>query len=294
MEKKAVVVSASGFLGKKVKKVFEESGWQVSATSFPAESGSKGLDVTDAKAVNKFVAESKASVVINCSALTSVDWCEENREECFAVNALGPKNLAIACRNAKAKLVHFSTAFVFSGEEQKAYSEEDALKPLNAYAESKAEAEKHIQEVFEDFIIIRTTDLYGFNDMNDKPCFPLWVLGKLKEGKGFEIVKDQFSQPALIDDVASASLKLVELGEKGIFHIFGPNYLSKFEFAQRTAKAFGFDSNLVNPIPTSESPMKAPRPKFLRMATQKASALGIKPSGVDKGLALMKKQMGKN
>jgi len=292
MEKNAVVVSAPGFLGKKITKAFEKAGWGLVPTSFPAAPGMRSLDVTDRKAVEKLVLGNAPSVVINCSALTSVDWCEENREKCFAVNALGPQNLAAACAKSGAKLVHFSTAFVFDGKEKRAYAESHELKPLNVYAESKAEAEKNIMAELEDFIIIRTTDLYGFNDKGDKPCFPLWVLGRLREGKEFGIVDDQLSQPTLIDDVASAALKLVELNQNGIFHIFGRDYLSKFEFAQRAAKAFGFDPGMVKPISTAGSPMKAPRPRFLKMDTSKAASLGIMPRGIDHGLAVMKRQMG--
>ena len=290
-EKKVIIVSASGFLGQKVKKVFEKAGWKTISTEFPKKGNGFELDVTDEKAVLDFILEKDSEVVVNCSALTSVDWCEEHREECFAVNSNGVENLAKACKKTGAKFVHFSTVFVFSGEEGKIYSEDSKIKPLNVYAESKVEAEKAIQAELSDFLIIRSTDLYGFNSSNDKPCFPLWVLEKLKQGNEFEIVNDQFSQPTMIDGAADSVLKLVGLGEKGIFHIFGRDYLNKFEFAQLVAMEFGFDKDLIKPIATDASPMKAKRPKYLKMNRDKALALGINPIGVKEGLVLLKKQM---
>jgi len=275
------VISASGFLGAKVSRLFKEKSFKVVDTFFPKPEGIEGfeLDITDLDAIRAFFEKVSPTIVINCSAVTAVDWCEEHREECFKVNVSGVENLAEACKENNAKLVHFSSAFVFSGRTEKPYTEEDEMNPVNTYSESKAEAEKVVSKL-ENFIIIRTTDLYGFNKPGEKN-FVTWVLQNLKEGKGFGVVNDQFSQPALIDDVAKATLDLVNLYEKGIFHIFGTDYLSKYDFAVKIALAFGFDPKLIKPISTAESPLKATRPMKLPMNLEKATRLGIKTVGID-------------
>lgn len=291
MAKTVAVISASGFLGAKMAKGFEKAGFKVFPTFFSKEGNGTELDVTNAAAVNAFFKETKPDIVVNCSALTRVDWCEEHKEQCFKVNAEGVKNLAVGCKKSKTKLVHFSTAFVFDGKKESPYIEEDTLNPLNVYSESKAESEKAVREGLEDFLIIRTVDLYGFNKPGEKN-FVTWVLENLKTGKEFGVVNDQFSQPALIDDLVSATLKLVELDKKGVFHVFGPEYLSKYDFAVKAAKAFGFGSSKIKPISTKGSPLKAARPMTLKTSNEKVLSLGVKLHNIDEGLAIMQKQIG--
>lgn len=289
--KKIAVISASGFLGKKIESLSESKGYRVMATYFPKKDGQEGteLDVTNQEAVLQFVEGVSPNAVINCSALASVDWCESHKQQCFDVNIGGVKNLANACLSANAKLVHFSTGFVFDGKKEN-YVEEDETNPLNVYSVSKLESEKAIREVLEDYLLIRSVDLYGFSSRQARG-FVTWLLNNLREGKEFGVVNDQFSQPTLIDDLANAVLRLIELNKKGIFHIVGPDYISKYHFALMVAQTFGFNPELIKPISTAESPLKSKRPMTLRMSTKKAASLGIKVRKVEDGLALMKEQM---
>ncbi len=291
-DKAIALISAGGFFGKKIAAIAKEQQYNVIPTYFPKREENCGieLDATKREAVKRFVAQAAADTVINCSAITAVDWCEQHRRKCFDVNVVGAKNIALACKANGKKMVHFSTGFVFDGNRQ-LYREGDSVKPLNVYAESKAESEKVVMKTISDYLIIRTIDLYGFNNENDPQCFVTWVLQKLRQGKQFAVVKDRFTQPTLIDELAAATMRLIELNARGVFHVVGSQYISKYKLALKTADTFGFDKKLLKPIATAELQQKAKRPILLRLSTKKAQKLGIKMHGIKEGLRLMKQQM---
>jgi len=124
------------------------------------------IDIVSVGECKKAVTEVKPDIVINAAAYTNVDGCETARNECFAVNAEAVKNIADACRDAKIKIVHFSTDYVFDGTAQEPYREDDPCNPINVYGESKLAGEKYLQALSDNYLLIRTSWLYGLKGKN--------------------------------------------------------------------------------------------------------------------------------
>ncbi len=308
-----VLVIGAGFLGRKLVEVFSKNGFKVEATSLrkklnkivftiSAEDGGIeeplpanlpfSLDITGKKAVEEFFKKSKPEIVILAASLTNVDYCEEHPEEAEKINVEGTKNVIEECKKSNSKLVFYSTDFVFDGEKGN-YSEIDKTKPLCVYAKTKLEGEKLIEKNLqkENFLILRTSTLYGFGIDFDKKPFTDWVIESLKSGKKINAVFDQITCPTLIDDLANATLKLVQKKKCGLYHAVGSEAISRFDFAKKIAKIFGLDESLINEIKSSELFQKAKRPKDSSLGISKLENEGIEMSNVEQGLKEMKRQM---
>jgi dTDP-4-dehydrorhamnose reductase/intein/homing endonuclease len=186
-------------------------------------------------------------------------------------------------------LLH-NTDYVFDGTKS-SYSEKDKPKPLNYYGKTKAIAEKVIQLLGVDNIIVRTAVLYGIGGYGKKP-FPLWVLENLKERKEIKVVVDQSNNPTLADDLAKILSMLYEKDFFGLFHAVGKDNVSRYEFALKVAEVFNLNKNLIKPIVTPELRQVALRPRKLELSTKKLQrVLGIVPLGVEDGLGILKKQL---
>ncbi len=284
-----VLVIGAGFLGRKLVEVFSKNNFEVEATTKDGISFS-ALDITDKKAVQDFFKKAKPKTVILTASLTNVDYCEEHPEDAKKINVAGTKNVVEECRKSNSKLVFYSTDFVFGGETGN-YSEKDKTKPLCVYARTKFEAEKLIQENLKDFLILRTSTLYGFGIDFDKKPFTEWVIESLKSGKKITVVSDQITCPTLIDDLAIATLKLVQKNKKGLFHCVGSEAISRFGFAKKISKVFELDESLITEINSSSLLQKANRPKNSSLSISKIKSEGIEMHGAVEGLELMKKQI---
>jgi len=288
-----VLLIGAGFLGRKLVEVFSKNGFKVEATSKEGQSFS-ALEITDKKAVEEFLKKSMPKIVILTASLTNVDYCEENPDEANEINVLGTKNVIDSCKSIGAKLVFYSTDFVFDGEKGN-YSEKDKTNPLCVYAKTKLEGEKLIEKNLkkENFLILRTSTLYGFGiDFGKKP-FTEWVIESLEKGKKIDAVSDQITRPTLIDDLAKATLTLVRKKKCGLYHAVGSEAVSRLDFAKKIAKVFELDEKLINEIKSSALLQKAKRPKNSSLDISKLKTEGIEMHNVFDGLELMKKQFSK-
>ena len=155
---KILITGAYGMLGSDLREVLKN--YELICT------GSKDLDITDEDAVIDFISEKMPDFVINAAAYTAVDDCETHYDEAYAVNAIGPKNLAIACKKIDVPLVHISTDYVFDGSKKTPLVETDKLGPQSAYGKTKLAGEQFIQENAEKYFILRTAWLYGLHGGN--------------------------------------------------------------------------------------------------------------------------------
>jgi len=171
------------------------------------------LSITDADAVGELIALRKPEVVFNCAAYNAVDRAEVAREEAFAVNAQGPRNVAVACRRHGAALVHFSTNFVFDGKHDEPYVEADEPAPLSVYGASKLEGERLTLEAGANVLVVRTAALFG-----GARGFPARILELAREGAPLRVVSDQRVNPTYARDLAAAAVELAEEGVAGIVH----------------------------------------------------------------------------
>lgn len=193
----------------------------------------------------------RPEVVFNCAAYNAVDRAEQDAESAFAVNARGPAVLAAECRRAGARLVHFSTNFVFDGEATEPYTEADEPRPQGVYARSKREGER---AALPDGLVIRTAGVYG-----GERGFPARILEQARAGKPLRVVDDQRLNPTYAGDLAAGALALAEARETGLVHLVAEGCCSFRELAQEMVRLAGVEAE-VAAISTAELAAPAPRP----------------------------------
>ena len=218
---------------------------------------SKEFDITNSESVLKVVQEEKPYAIINCAAYTDVDGCEDNVKKAFLVNALGARNLAIACEKENVKLIHISTDYVFEGEEKTAKIEGDIINPQNIYGKSKALGEMYVQNFCKRWFILRTSWVYGEHGNN----FVKTIIKAAREKGVLNVVDDQIGTPTNVLDLSFAILKLAITEEYGIYHCSGEGQCSWYEFACEIIKCFNIDAK-INGCSTDKFKRKAKRPKF--------------------------------
>lgn len=231
------------------------------------------LDILDAAAVSAAVAQ--ADLVINCAAYTAVDAAEENEDLAFGINASGPANLAAACADSGARLVHISTDYVFSGNASEPYSEDAPMDPAGAYGRTKAAGETAVRDSGADALILRTAYLYG----RGGPCFPKTIAKAGKARGALSVVDDQIGQPTWTRDVAAFIVRLLEAdAPAGTYHATSAGQCSWFDFAREIVASAGL-GDIVSPTDSSAYAAKAPRPAWSVLGHGASEALGIEGLG---------------
>jgi dTDP-4-dehydrorhamnose reductase len=186
------------------------------------------LDLGQLDRVRSALAGAKFELLINCAALTNVDYCESHREDAFVVNAEAPRLLAEIANERSAKLVHFSTDYVFDGKKTGPYVEEDKAVPLSIYGESKLEGERRVLEVSSQHLVVRLSWVFG----PDKPSFIDQIMQRARETDAVTAVADKFSSPTYALDVASWLRPAVAKNANGILHLANNGGCSWQEWAQ--------------------------------------------------------------
>jgi len=266
---KVLVTGASGLLGSKLVKALSE-GYEVIPThsTHSIHPGSVRMDIVDGDEVARVLSGVEPKLVVHAAAETNVDKCETNRELAWNVNAKGTRNIAEACAKMCVKLVYVSTDYVFDGEKG-LYSEEDEAKPVNYYGVTKLKGEEFVRELCEDFIIARTSVLYGWHP--SKVNFATWVIDSLRNSKGISVVEDHYDSPTLADNLAEIILRIVGMDLTGAYHVAGSERISRYDFAMKTAEVFGFDRSLITPVRMKDLKVWiAQRPRDSSLSVDKA------------------------
>jgi len=251
--KKILVTGANGQLGQCLQKLaVSEENWEF------VFADSKTLDISDKKAVFDFFWEHEPSVCINAAAYTAVDLAETEVEKAFLINADGTENLASACLEYGTQFIHVSTDYVFDGENNLPYTEEDFTNPLGVYGASKLAGEELALEVNPCSIIIRTSWVYSEFGKN----FVKTMLQLFQSKEELNVVNDQWGQPTNANDLAEVMLKMVNSPKRipGIFNFSNIGEITWFQFAQKIAELSNSKIKL-NPINTEQYPTPARRPK---------------------------------
>ncbi|MCL2031571.1 MAG: dTDP-4-dehydrorhamnose reductase [Oscillospiraceae bacterium] len=215
------------------------------------------LDITDRQAVEAFVGGARPDVILNCAAMTDVDACETKPEDALRVNALGPRNLAMAAEGADASLVHISTDYVFSGEGRAPLREWDLPDPKTVYGKSKLLGEQYVSRFCQRHFIVRTSWLYGPDGHN----FVKTILRHAREKGALKVVDDQRGCPTYTADLARCLLRLAGTREYGLYHCAGGGECTWYEFACEIVRLSGIPCE-VSPCATAEFPRPAPRPAY--------------------------------
>ena len=233
------------------------------------------LDISDSESVNKQIDSSSPDIIINSAAYTQVDACETNYDLAFQSNAIGPKNLAIKCKQLGIPLIHISTDYVFEGNEKKnsPLVEDDKLGPKTVYGKTKLEGEKMVQENCQKYFILRTAWLYG-----EGKNFVKTMLSLSKKNKELKVVNDQIGSPTYAKDLAKAIKEIIEKksDKYGIYHVTNKGEVSWYEFAKKIFEIKNIEIK-VNPCTSEEFPRPAPRPHYSVLSNQKWIDAGFTP-----------------
>ena len=186
------------------------------------------LDLTNFEQVREKVTALDFGVLINCAAFTNVDLCETQRDQAFQINAEAPRVLAGICREKKAKLIHFSTDYVFDGEKREPYTEDDVTKPISFYGESKREGEKLVLQTQDRHLVVRISWVFG----PDRPSFIDGVIKRARQNEHVEAIADKFSTPTYTRDIAQVLPQFFENDVSGLLHFANAGECSWQEYAQ--------------------------------------------------------------
>ena len=186
------------------------------------------LDLTNFGQVREKVTALDFGVLINCAAFTNVDLCETKRDQAFQINAEAPRVLAGICREKKAKLIHFSTDYVFDGEKREPYTEDDVAKPISVYGESKREGEKLVLQTQDRHLVVRISWVFG----PDRPSFIDGVIKRARQNEHVEAIADKFSTPTYTRDIAQVLPQFFENDVSGLLHFANAGECSWQEYAQ--------------------------------------------------------------
>ncbi len=244
------------------------------------------LDIQDEKAVEKCLRTFKPDVICLCAAEPNVDYCEEHPEETKKVNLQGPEFVATMADKIKAKLVYFSSDYVFDGTEGP-YGEEDVPNPLSEYGRQKFQAETFIQKTIKNYLIVRVTVLYGWEKQGKN--FLERLIKTLSKGDSIRVPVDQIGTPTLIRDVAEITTTLILQDARGIYHVAGPDMISRYDFALQAVKVFNLPASKISGVTTEELHQAAKRPLKAGMGSLRLThVVSIKPKGTLDGLEWLK------
>ncbi len=260
--KKILIIGGNGQLGNCLNKLISEYAldYEFHFTDYDT------LDITNQKQINEYFSEYEPHYCINVSAYTAVDLAEQEKEKTFAINAEGVRHLAEACTEKGIDLIHISTDYVFSGDTNIPYSEDDFTNPLSVYGASKLEGENLALENNPKTIIIRTSWLYSEFGKN----FVKTMLNLFSTKDELNVVADQFGQPTNANDLAEVIMKIISTEEKeyGVFHFSNYPETTWFDFAKKIAE-LSKSKIKINPISTEQYPTPAKRPMRSTMCLNK-------------------------
>ena len=218
-------------------------------------------DIRHAIAVADVVNAAQPDWVVNSAAMTHVDRCENNPLAAFEINALGARNVARACAAAGAHLLHVSTDYVFDGEKQTPYVEDDVARPINAYGVSKLAGEYFVRADCPAHTIVRTSGLYGWYVCRGKGSnFAETILSRARQGQALRVVSDERLTPTFTEDLARQIRAIIERDvPNGVYHATNAGSCSWFDFASELLRLAGVTAS-IQPIAASEwkSPTRRP------------------------------------
>ena len=251
----------------------------------------ESLDLTNKEEVYKIIQKYKPDCIIHTAAMTNVDACELNPEDCQKNNVDATQYIVDACANTKTHLIYISTDFVFDGTAGP-YSEEDQPNPLSIYANAKLSSEKIVQQSGLPYSILRTMIVYGVTDDVQRSNIILWTKNSLEQGKDIRVINDQFRGPTLAEDLAEACYQAAIRKATGIFHVSGREVISILDIANKVADFFQLDKKYIHPVSTAELNQPAKRPLRTGFIISKAEKeLGYRPHSIDEGIEIVIKQM---
>ena len=262
---KILVTGVRGQLGYDVVQEGESRGLDMFGTDVD------NMDITDAGQVKQVIEAYKPDAVIHCAAYTAVDAAEDNQELCRKINVEGTRNIAEVCKDMDIPMMYFSTDYIFDGQGENFWKEDDPKNPLNVYGQTKYEGELAVQELIDKHFILRISWVFGVNGNN----FIKTMLRVGPQRGEVGVVADQIGSPTYTYDLAKLVIDMIQTDKYGAYHVTNEGICSWYEFACEIFKQAGLDVK-VNPLTTAEYPAKAARPFNSRMSKDKLINAGFK------------------
>ena len=300
--KKVVITGSNGLLGQKLVKLFlSKRGYEVHALSRGAcrLKNKEGytyysINLLDKSDLLKTLDQIKPDVIIHTAAMTNVDACELQQQECDRMNVDMVENILTYCKGRDIYLVHLSTDFIFDGTKGDVYHEDDIPHPVNYYGLSKWKSEVRIREAKIDYAILRTILVYGLVDDHDRSNIVLWVKTSLENEKDIYVVTDQLRMPTFAEDLAEACWLAVETRANGVYNVSSNSLMSIYDIALSIADAFGLDKKWIHPVATKDLSLPAKRPLSTGFNLDKSIAeINLPSYSFEERLQVFKSQLDK-
>lgn len=266
---KVLVTGAAGQLGHDVVIELEKRGHTAIGVDV------MDMDITDAAACERVIAQSAPDAVIHCAAWTAVDAAEDSEEACRRVNALGTRNIAEVCKALDVRMMYISTDYVFSGEGETPWQPDcREYAPISVYGKTKLEGELAVSQLLEKFFIVRIAWVFGVNGKN----FIRTMLSLGQKYDALRVVCDQIGTPTYTLDLARLLVDMIETDKYGYYHATNEGgYISWADFAAEIFRQAGMKT-VVTPVTTEEYGLsKAARPKNSRLDKRKLAENGFEP-----------------
>lgn len=264
---RVLIIGGRGQLGTDLVRVLCD--WDVTATT------SAELDVCDFAGTRRRLLDLRPELVINTSAFHRVDDCEDEAERAFLVNVHAVRNLAKVCSEIDAVLAHFSTDYVFGGDRDRPYTEDDMPCPLSVYGGSKLSGEHMVRAYCPRHFVVRTCGLYGVAGASGKGGnFVETMLRLAHAGKPIRVVNDQVLTPTYTLDLAMKIKELVQTQSYGLYHLTSASSCSWFEFAGKVFELAGVQPDF-GPTTSVAFASKARRPAYSVLDNARLRALGL-------------------
>ncbi len=249
-----LILGANGQLGKQFAKDLSRLGQPFSA---PDE---KDCDITSIDTLSSFIDSVQPSVIVNCAAYNAVDLAEQQQETAMLINTTAVHNIATLCREKNIFLIHYSSDYVFDGTKGELYSEQDAPNPLNVYGRTKRGGEEAVLNSGAEFLLFRTSWVFGNGAQN----FIHKMLQWSQKNPVLKLTSDEVSVPTCTIDLVAVTLRSLDKGLNGLYHLTNSDYASRYEWGRYVAKKLSLPSTIV-PVPMSAFPSPAERPLFSAM-----------------------------
>ena len=287
---KILVIGGSGMIGSKIVRKFVESKNDVTYTYYENKLNvgiGQKLDIRKKDETIDLISKVNADLVIHAAALTNIDLCETDKKLADSINVKGTENVTIGCQKTNSKIVYISTSFVFNGEKNR-YFEEDEPSSSTYYGLTKLKGEEIVKKSKLSFLILRTDQPYDWKEKWQRNNSILRVLQTLQEGKTLNEIIDWHNTPTYIPNFVNALENLINSNLLGIYHVCGSDFISRYEWSLATAEIFGLNKNMIKPISSKTLNLPAKRVNVNLSNEKLFQKTGIKMIGIEEGLKSMK------
>jgi dTDP-4-dehydrorhamnose reductase len=253
-----LVVGTSGLVGSHLFELLTRNGENVTGTYFNHSiSSAIQLDIRQKNEVKKIIENIKPEIIYIPAAFPNVDYCEIHPEETYQINVTGIKNVVQAANRINAKVVFFSSDYIFDGVAGP-YEEDDTAHPISEYGRQKLITEHFISLFAKKYLIIRTTVIFGWEHQGKNFVFRL--IQSLQNNQAVKVPRDQVGSPTYVNNLAEISIELARATENEVINIAGSDCVSRYDFALTVAQIFKLDERLIHPVRTEELNQPAKRP----------------------------------